>query len=263
MPSTIHPTAIIESGAVIGEDCQIGPYCVIGPQVTLGNRCVLQSHVVLDGHTTIGDENQFFSFACIGKLTQDLKYDGGDTAVVIGNNNVFREYVTVHMATGDGLKTTVGSNCLIQAYCHIAHDCIFGSDIIMSSGAMVAGHVEAGDHSVIMGKAGIVPFVKIGRMGLVGGFSKLTQDVLPFSIADGSPAELRTINKVKMERCGFDRDQVRAVSRAYKTIIRSNLSLEDAIAKLQEDYPDSAEVQEMIAFCQASQRGLARPTVSE
>ncbi len=257
--SKIHPTAIIEDGARLGEECQIGAYACVGPHVTLGNRCILQSHAVIDGHTSLGDECEVFSFACLGKKTQDLKYKGGVARVEIGSRNAIREYVTIHAATEDGGVTHIGSDCLIQAYCHIAHECTLGDGIIMTSGAMLAGHVQIGDHAVIMGNAGIVPFARVGTMGLVGGYSKLVQDVLPFCIADGNPAELRSINKVKMERLGRSREQIRVVGLAFRKIIRSGLSLEKAIEELRAEFPDSPDVSAMIEFALTSERGLARP----
>jgi len=261
--SRIHPSAVIEDGAQLGEDCTIGPFCVIGPHVRLGNRCNLHSHVVIDGHTTLGDENVVYPFACLGKKTQDLKYVGGTCYAVIGDRNEFREYVTVNTATTDGGKTVIGSDCLFQSYCHIAHECILGDHIIMTSDAMLAGHIEVGDHAVIMGKSGGIPFVRIGTMGMIGGYSKLDRDLLPYCIAEGIPAEMRSVNKVKMERCGLSSETVRAVYNAFKKIIRSGLTLEKATAELEDEYPNVPEVQHMIAFARASQRGLARPKGGE
>lgn len=258
--STIHSTAIIEDGAIVGDDCQIGPYAYVGPHVRLGDGCILQSHAVIDGHTTLGDHNEVFAFACLGKQTQDLKYrEGAVTHVRIGSHNVFREYVTVNSSTEAGSTTVIGDHCLIQSYCHVAHECQVGSHVIMTSAAMLAGHVEVGDYAVIMGKAGCVPFARVGTMGLVGGYSKLTHDVLPYCIADGIPAALRTINKVRMERCEKSKQAVSEALKAFKTIIRSNLSLDEAVAQLREEFPDSPEVNEMIDFALSSKLGLARP----
>ena len=257
--TTIHPTAVVEDGAQLGADCQIGPFVHVGPHVTLGPGCILQSHVVIDGHTTLGEQCEVYSFACLGKRTQDLKFQGGTCYVNIGSRNQIREYVTINAATADGGTTRVGDDCLIQSYCHIAHECQLGNQIIMTSGAMIAGHVEVGDHAVIMGNAGAVPFARIGTMSLLGGYAKLTHDALPYCICDGSPAEPRAVNRVKMERLGFSPETIRAVHQAYRKIMRSGLPLDQALAELEAEFADVPQVQTMIAFARASERGLARP----
>ena len=257
--STIHPTSIVSSEAQIGSMCRIGPYCTVGAFVNLGHNCTLHSHVVLDGHLTIGDHCEFFPFACIGMKTQDLKYKGETTYVEIGTHNVFREYVTVNAATIGGNKTTIGDNCLIQSYCHIAHECSLGNHVIMSSGAMLSGHVEIDDCAVIGGYVGVVQFVKIGRMAMVGGYSKLAQDVLPYCIAEGVPAELRSVNKIGMERNGKSSTTIRVVNDAFKKIIRSGMPLEQVSQTLRTDHPDNREIDDMLNFIARSRRGLARP----
>ncbi len=258
MSSQIHPAAVIHSGAEVGNDCEIGPYCVLGEHVRLGDRCRLHSHVVLDGHTTLGDDNEIFSFACLGKNSQDLKYKGEETYVKIGSGNVFREYVTVNAATTAGTATVIGDNCHVLSYCHIAHDCTLGDNVVMSSNAMMSGHVIVGDHAIISGYCGIVQFVRVGAGAFIGGYSKLTQDALPYCIADGVPAETRTINKIGMERRGFSPETIRTVRQAFKTIIRSGLTLAEAAAELEEKFPDSPEVKQMLEFARASDIGLAR-----
>jgi UDP-N-acetylglucosamine acyltransferase len=257
--TSIHPSAIIESGALIGDDCTVGPYCVIGPHVRLGPRCTLHSHVIVDGNTTIGQECELFPCACIGKKTQDLKFTGGSPGVRIGSRTVLREYVTVHAATSDGDTTDVGDGCLIQAYCHIAHDCKLGNGVIMSSGAKMSGHVQVGDHAGISGMTGIVQFVRIGALAFVGGFSKLAQDALPYCITDGIPAATVAVNKVGMERNGRSQEAIAAVGEAHKAIMRSAMTLQDALAELSSRFPQSPEVADIIAFCRSCERGLARP----
>ncbi len=258
-PSTIHPTAIIESGARISAGCQIGPYCHIGAHVALESGCRLQSHVVLDGHLSVGPECEFFSFACIGKKTQDLKYKGEVSYVTIGARNVIREYVTIHAATQGGGSTRVGSDCLIQSYCHIAHECQLGNKVIMSSGAMLAGHVEVGNGAVIGGLAGVAQFVKIGDIAMIGGYSKLTHDVLPFTIADGMPAVMRAVNKIGMERNGKSAAAIKMATHAFRTILKSDLTLEQAAEELQAEYPDDEDMQVILRFLARADRGLARP----
>ena len=265
MSKLIHPSAIIEAGAVISEGVEIGPFSTIGAGVHLGAGTKVHPHVVLGGHMRIGENCEIFPFACLGMKTQDLKFQQGDIShVTIGDRTVIREYVTINLATEGGGVTAVGSDCLIQSYCHIAHECILGDHVIMSSGAMLAGHVEVGDGAVIAGYTGVVQFCRIGRMSMLGGYSKLTQDILPFTIAEGIPAHIRTVNRIRMSRFGkFEDQQIRNVSKAYKAIIRSGKALEDATAELREQFPDDANVAEMIAFAESSERGLARPRGGE
>src|SRR5689334_18620787 len=181
-PAMVHPTAIIHPEAVIGAECEIGPYCVIGQHVVLGECCRLHSHVVIDGHTTLGRSNEIFPFASIGLKTQDLKWKGGQTWTRIGDHNTFREYVTVHSATADGESTVVGSHNHILAYCHLAHNVNLQNHIIMSNVATLAGHVHVEDCAVIGGLAAVHQFCRIGKMALIGGCSKVVQDVAPFML---------------------------------------------------------------------------------
>ena len=211
----VHPTAIVHPKANIGPGCEIGPYCVIGGHVALGGKCKLHSHVVIDGHTKLGKENEIFPFASIGLKTQDLKWKGGVTRTDIGDANTFREYVTIHSATSDGEVTRVGSHNTILAYCHIAHNCMLGSRIIMSNVATLAGHVTVEDYAVIGGLAAVHQFCRIGKMAMIGGCSKVVQDVPPFMMADGNPAETRTVNKTGMERNGVSEEAQSALRHLY------------------------------------------------
>jgi UDP-N-acetylglucosamine acyltransferase len=254
----IHPTAVIHKNAQIGANCQIGPYCVIGEHVTLGDECVLHSHVVIDGRTTLGRRNEVFPFASIGLKTQDLKWKGGVTRTEIGDGNTFREYVTVHSATGDGEVTTVGSNNHILAYCHLAHNVTLGNGVIMSNVATLAGHVTVEDCAVIGGLAAVHQFCRVGRIAIVGGCSKVVQDVPPFMLADGNPAETRTINKVGLERNGVSEEAQDALRRAYKILFREGLTISNALARIETDLPPVAEIQHLIQFTRASSRGISK-----
>jgi UDP-N-acetylglucosamine acyltransferase len=253
----IHPTAIIHPNAQIGSGCEIGPYCVIGEHVALGEKCKLHSHVVIDGHTTLGKENEIFPFASIGLKTQDLKWKGGVPRTQIGDHNTFREYVTIHSATSDGDATIVGSHNHILAYSHIAHDCILGSHIIMSNAATLGGHVTVGDHAVISISA-VHQFCRIGKFAMIGGCSKVVQDVPPFMIADGNPAETRTINKVGMERHGISDEAQAALKQAYKILFREGLSIPNALVKIEKELPSLPEVQHLVQFVRASERGISK-----
>lgn len=256
--ASVHPSAVIHPEAAIGAGCEIGPYCVIGKHVTLGTKCKLHSHVVIDGHTRLGKENELFPFACIGLKTQDLKWKGGTTRVEIGDRNTFREYVTVHSATADGEVTRVGSHNHILAYCHIAHNCVLGSHIIMSNVATLAGHVMVEDYAVIGGLAAVHQFCRIGKMAMVGGCSKVVQDVPPFMMADGNPAETRTINKIGMERNGISHKGQAALRQAYKILFREGLTVRNAVTKVEKKLADCEEVQHLVKFVRSSERGISK-----
>ena len=254
----IHPTAIIHSKAQIGTDCEIGPYCIIGEHVTLGDNCQLHSHVVVDGHTRLGKENEIFPFASIGLKTQDLKWKGGVTRTEIGDHNTFREYVTIHSATGDGEVTTVGSHNHILAYCHIAHNVTLGNHNIMSNVATLAGHVTVEDHAVIGGLAAVHQFCRIGKLAMIGGCSKVVQDVPPFMMADGNPAETRTINKIGMERNGVSEAAQSALKQCYKVLFREGLTISNAVAKIETELAKLPEVLHLLNFVRTSERGISK-----
>jgi UDP-N-acetylglucosamine acyltransferase len=254
----IHPTAIIHPKARIGAGCEIGPYCVIGEQVVLGDECKLHSHVVIDGHTRLGRGNEIFPFAGIGLKTQDLKWKGGVTRVEIGNHNTFREYVTIHSATGDGEVTRVGSHNHILAYCHIAHNCLLGDHVIMSNVATLAGHVTVEDYAVIGGLAAVHQFCRIGRMAMIGGCSKVVQDVPPFMTADGNPAETRTINKIGLERNGVSEKAQGALRQAYKILFRERLTLRNAVVEVEKELPGIEEIGHLVQFVRSSERGISK-----
>jgi UDP-N-acetylglucosamine acyltransferase len=254
----VHPTAVIHPKAQIGVDCEIGPYTVIGEHVVLGDRCRLHSHVVIDGHTRLGSGNEIFPFASIGKQTQDLKWKGGITRTEIGNNNTFRECVTVNSATADGEVTKVGSNNHILAYSHVAHNVTLGDHIIMSNVATLAGHVTVEDRAVVGGVAAIHQFCRIGKMAIVGGCSKVVQDVPPFMLADGNPAEVRTINKVGMERNGVSEEAQAAMRQAYKLLFREGLTIANALTQIEKELPPLSEIQYLVQFIRTTERGISR-----
>lgn len=254
----IHPSAIIHPEAKIGADCLIGPYCVIGQHVELGDGCKLHSHVVIDGHTKLGRANEVYPFASIGMKTQDLKWKGGVTRTEIGDHNCFRESITIHSATSDGDATRIGSHNNLLAYAHVAHDCQVGSHVIMSNNATLGGHVTVEDHAILGGFSGVHQFCRIGKFAMVGGCSKVVQDIAPYIIVDGTPAQARTINKVGLERNGFSEEAQAALRQAYKILFREGLTLTVAIERLQKDLPPLPEVQHLIQFVQQSERGLAR-----
>jgi UDP-N-acetylglucosamine acyltransferase len=254
----VHPTAIVHPKAKVAESCVIGPYCVIGEHVTLGENCKLHSHVVVDGHTRLGRENEIFPFAAIGMKTQDLKYQGGQPRLEIGDHNVFREGVTIHCATNDGDATIVGSHNLLIIHAHVAHDCVLGDHIIMSGFAGLAGHCVVEDHAVFAGYVAVHQFCRIGRLSMIGGCSKIVQDVPPFMIVDGNPGATRTINKVGLERAGVSEAAQNALKRAYKILFREGLTMTNALAKLEAEFPALPEIQHLVQFIRASERGISK-----
>ncbi len=254
----IHPTAVVHPKAEIGAECEIGPYCVVGEHVVVGEACRLHSHVVVDGHIRLGKDNEIFPFASLGLKTQDLKWKGGITRTEIGDHNTFREYVTVHSATGDGETTVIGSHNHILAYCHLAHNVTLRNHIIMSNVATLAGHVLVEGCAVIGGLAAVHQFCRIGKMALIGGCSKVVQDVAPFMLVDGNPAETRTVNKVGMERNGISEDAQAALRQAYKILFREGLTSSNALARIESEIGTVPEVQHLVRFVRASERGISK-----
>jgi UDP-N-acetylglucosamine acyltransferase len=249
---------VVHPGARIGAGSHIGPFCVLGEQVSLGPGCHLHSHVVIDGHTTIGAGNVIYPFASIGLRTQDLKWNGGLTRTEIGDQNTFREYVTVHSATAEGEATRIGSRNNFLAYSHLAHDVQVGSKVIFSNAATLAGHVQVEDHAIIGGLAAVHQFCRIGRMSIIGGCSKVVQDVPPYMLVDGNPAVTRTINKVGLERNGISPEAQSALKQAYKLLFREGLTVSSAINRIEAELPPLPEIQHLVCFARASSRGLSK-----
>lgn len=259
--ATVHPTAVVESGARIGRDVSIGPYCVVGGNVALGDGVVLHSHVVVDGHTTVGAGTRIYPFASIGLAPQDLKFRGEASRLEIGRNNVIREHVTMNPGTeGGGMLTRVGDNGLFMIGVHIAHDCMVGNHVIMANNATLAGHVHVGDHAVIGGLAAVHQFVRIGAHAMIGGLSGVEQDVIPFASVMGERATLSGLNIVGMKRRGFDRDAIHGLRAAYRELFVGDGNLSDRVDAVAGQYPDNEAVRQIVAFMKAdSSRGLTRP----
>ncbi|MDA7889612.1 acyl-ACP--UDP-N-acetylglucosamine O-acyltransferase [Akkermansiaceae bacterium] len=256
---SIHPSAIISPDAQIGKNVEIGPFCVVEGNVTLGDNCKLHSHVVIHGQSKIGNNNEFFPFAAIGIKSQDLKYAGEPTALEVGDRNVFRENVTIHRGTHEKLPTRIGNDNLILAYAHVAHDCQIANHNILSNNASLAGHVETEDYVIVSGLSGVHQFCRLGAHAIIGGMTKITQDIPPFTIIDGNPGQVRGINKIGLERRGFSEEDLRALKTAYKKLFfRKDLNLADAIASLPEDAATHPRVKQLVDFIQTSKRGVMR-----
>ena len=253
----IHPTALIHPRAQIGPDCEIGPYCVIGEHVELGAGCRLHAHVVVDGHTRLGRQNVIYPFASIGLHAQDLKWKGGVTRTEIGDHNTIRECVTIHSATGDGEATVIGSHNNILASSHLGHNVVIGNHVIISM-AGVAGHVVVEDYALVGGMSGVHQFCRIGKMAIVGGCSRIPQDVAPFMLVEGNPPETRMINKIGLERNGVPAETQAALKQAHKILFREGLTTSNALARIEQELPPLPEVQYLVRFVRASERGIIK-----
>jgi UDP-N-acetylglucosamine acyltransferase len=256
---SIHPTAIISPGAKLGVGVTVGAYAYVGPEVTLGDGCVLHHHATVEGYTFLGARNEVFPYALVGGKTHDLKYKGGRPGLRVGDDNVFREYATVHLGTDDGEFTTLGSHNHILAYSHVAHGCVIGDHLVMSSHAAIAGHCVIGDHVNVGWNAGIHQFCRVGDHAMVAACSKVVQDVIPFMIADGNPAEVKTLNKVGLERNGFTAEEIDAVRRVHRTLYRDGLNRTQALEKITADaeLSGNVRVRQLLGFIHDSKRGLA------
>jgi UDP-N-acetylglucosamine acyltransferase len=254
----IHPTAIINPAAELGAGTVVGPYCIIASGVVLGEKCWLQHHVTLAGPMRAGCENKFYAYCSIGQQTQDLKYAGEPTYLEIGDGNTFREFCTVNRSTKSDGKTRVGNRGNFLAYSHIGHDCTVGDSVVFSNNGTLAGHVEVGDHAVMGGLTAVHQFCKIGRFAITGGCSKIVQDVPPFLIADGNPAEIRGINLVGMERAGFPPESVKAIKEAFRLLYRSKLNTRQAIGAVRKEIEPREEISQLLEFIEKSERGIIR-----
>jgi UDP-N-acetylglucosamine acyltransferase len=255
----IHSTAIISPDAQLEEGVEIGPYVVIGSDVKIGKNTVIGPHTVIDRYTHIGEGCNIFHFCSIGASPQDLKFGGEKTRVVIGNFNTIREYVSIHRGTSAGIGTTiVGDNNLIMAYVHIAHDCKLSNNIIISNSTGMAGHVHVEDHATIAPMCGIHQFCRIGAHCMIGGLSAVVKDIPPYTLAQGNHAKLFGLNLVGLKRRNFSEKTIKAIKDAYRIIFRSDLLLEAALKKAQDEVENIPEVNHLIKFIKESTRGVCR-----
>src|SRR6266849_1551467 len=256
----IDSTAVVSSEARIADDVVIGPYVVIGPGITIASGSSIGPFTRIEGAVTIGERNVFVGQASIGTPPQDLKFRGEKTELVIGNDNTFREFVTINRGTaGGGGITTIGSHNFFMVYSHVAHDCHVGSHTIFANNATLAGHVDVGDNAQIGALTAVHQFCRVGEHAFIGGGTIATQDVLPFVKTVGSrPAKTYGINTIGLDRKGFPKETIEALQRAYRTLIRSKLSLADAIQKIEADFGPYPEVRYLVEFVRGSKRGFIR-----
>jgi UDP-N-acetylglucosamine acyltransferase len=252
----IHPTAVINKSAKIDFSVEIGPYTVVKDNVEIKKGCKIGAFCNIEGNTTIGENNQIFTGAIVGSIPQDLKYKGEKSYLIIGNNNIIREYVTINPGTGKGGKTIIGDNNLLMAYAHIAHDCIIGNNIIIANVGTLAGHVIIEDKAIIGGLAAVHQFVRVGKLSIIGGCSKVVQDIPPFSTCDGHPAKVRGINSVGLKRQNFNLKTRNALKKAFKILFHEGLPLNKAIKVVEESLPALPAIKYLLEFIRNTERGI-------
>jgi UDP-N-acetylglucosamine acyltransferase len=254
-----HPTAIVHPEAQIDPTAEIGPYAVIGQKVRIGPLTRVGPHAVIEGDTTLGARNRVFQFASVGAEPQDLKYVGEDTKLVIGDDNLIREFTTLHKGTnGGGGVTRIGNKNLFMAYSHVAHDCVIGNGCVLANSVALAGHVQLGDHVVMGGLSAVHQFTRIGKHAFVAGGSMVAMDVPPYCTAQGDRAELVGLNTVGLTRHGFTEDQISRIKDAYRILFRSKMGLNEGLSKLKAEHGGNAEIDHLLDFLAGSTRGVTR-----
>jgi len=256
--ANIQSTAQIAPSAQLADDVEVGHYSIIGPEVKIGPGTRVGEHCVITGDTAIGRNCRIFTGAVVGSIPQDLKYKGEKAALIIGDNNVIREYVTINLGTAASEKTVIGSNNLLMAYAHIAHDCLIGNNVVIANVGTLAGHIVIENRAILGGLAAVHQFVRIGRLSIVGGCSKVIQDIPPYSMCDGHPARVRALNKVGLERAGITKEAKTALKHAFTILFTSGLSISNALKKVEEELTSVSEVTCLIDFIKNSQRGVCR-----
>ena len=257
-PGMIHPSAIVHPDAVLGEGVEVGPWAFIAEHVKIGARTKIGPRVTIDGRTTIGEDNEIFTGAVVGSLTQDRKADGGVSFLKIGDRNVIREYATLNPGTLNGTETVVGNDNLLMAYSHVAHDCIIHNGVTIANNGTLAGHVIVEDKAIIGGLSAVHQFVRIGKLSITGGCSKVVQDIPPFMMVDGHPAIAFGINSIGLDRAGFAAEDKSSIKKAFKLIFKSGLILKNVIKLIRQDIPSSPSIQTILSFLENSERGICK-----
>lgn len=255
---SIHSTAIVDPKAELASDVEVGPYSIIGKGVKIGKGTVIGPHVVIEPDTEVGENNKIYHGASLGGDPQDVSFKDEYTFVKIGNGNIIREYTTIHRATKDGEATTLGNDNFFMAYAHAGHDCKVGNNTIISNGTALAGHVMVEDFAILSAYVGVHQFTRIGTMVMVGALARVNQDVLPYTLVEGNPAQTRGLNVVGLRRRGIDSDARKELKRAYKILCRSGMSTKKAIEKIESDVEQIKEVVHLIEFVKGSTRGIIR-----
>lgn len=252
----IHATAIVSPDARIGNDVQIGPFAIVGEQCEIGDGCVISARATLERNVRLARGVRVGVGSILGGDPQDLKFRGEETWVEVGENTVIREYSTLNRGTSESLRTTVGRDCLIMSYVHLAHDCHVGNNVILANGTQLAGHVTVEDRVGISGLSAVHQFVRIGRNAYIGGCSRVAKDVPPFVKAAGNPVKLYGLNSVGLQRSGFSDDQIAHLKRAYRLLFRSDLNVSQALERARDEVETTPEVEHLLRFIDASERGI-------
>ncbi|MGC6518193.1 MAG: acyl-ACP--UDP-N-acetylglucosamine O-acyltransferase [Candidatus Puniceispirillaceae bacterium] len=262
--SNIHPTAIIDKQAQIASSVVVGAYSVIGPHVVIDDDCIIHPHVVIDGRTTIGKNCEIFSFACLGKAPQHLRYEGEPSELIIGDNNIIREHVTMHIGTKLGhMKTVIGNDGMFMASSHVAHDCVVGDHFILGQNAALGGHCEVADHVYFGAYSAAHQFVRVGHSAMIGGLTAVIADVIPYGNVYGERGMMQGLNLVGMRRRGMPKEEVRAIKAAYDALFLAEGIFKDNLEKVAQHYGDLPAVQDMITFIKAdASRPLSLPKMS-
>ena len=254
----IHPSAIISPKAKLADNVSVGPYSIISDNVSIGANTAIGAHCVIEGNTTIGKNCEIFTGAVVGSRPQDLKFKDEKVFLEIGNNNIIREYCTLNPGTSEGSKTSVGDDNLLMAYSHVAHDCRVGNGCVLANNSTLAGHVSIEDKAVIGGIVAIHQFVRIGMLAIIGGCSKVVQDIPPFSTCDGHPARIYGLNLIGLRRKGISHDSIKKIDQAFKIIFNSGLSVKHALERVEKELEKTEEINYLINFVKSSERGLTR-----
>ena len=258
MSSAIHPTAIVDPGARLAEDVAVGPYAIIEDNVEIGSGCRIGPHALVACGARLGQSVQVHKGAVVGTVPQDLKFGGEETTLEVGDRTVIREYATLNRGTEDRWRTVVGSDCLLMAYSHVAHDCQIGDHVILANSVNLAGHIEIGDWAIIGGVVPVHQFVRIGTHAMIGGGFRVPMDILPYSLCGGYPLKVMGLNRIGLQRRGFSEEVIGVLQKAYRVLFRSKLNTSQAVARIKEEVELRDEIKLILEFIDKSERGICK-----
>lgn len=258
MSAKIHPTAIVDPGATIGENVEIGPYTIVEDNVQIGDGCHIGPHALIAWGTRLGSDVQVHNGAAVGTIPQDLKFGGEETTLEIGDRTIIREFATLNRGTSDHWKTVIGSDCLLMAYSHTAHDCKIGDHVILVNAVNLAGHIEIGDWAIIGGVVPVHQFVRIGAHAMIGGGFRVPMDIVPYSLCGGYPLQVMGLNHVGLKRRGFSEEVVKTLHRVFRILFRSKFNTSQAVTRIKEEIEMTDEVKLVLDFIAQSERGICK-----
>ena len=256
MSSKIHNTSMVDASAEIADGVEIGPFCSIGPNVKIGKGTMLLKYCNIDGYTEVGENNTLYPFVSLGTVPQDFNYDGGESYLRIGDNNIFKEGFTANPGTGEKAETVIGNSCLFMANSHVGHNCKVGDNIILANCSALSGFTEVGDFTIISGLVGTHQFIRIGRYVMISGGSVFSMDIPPYAIAEGRNGAIKMANIIGLKRSGFSKETINAIRAMYKIFFKSGLNVSNALAKIEDELEMIPEVREFVDFVRSSKRGV-------